>query len=387
MSEDVEAQPVGEPAKPLDVSALARSIRLAPGTLPSATVQDLINAKTAQIQGLEQQAQSLHERIETALASHEGQQASELKEDLDDCSRRWQECQHELSDLQDGYQEALLNERQVASLGSKRRLQLKEMTILVLILIVLSVLVVDMTHTLAADVAWRLFWFDTAICVVFMANFFFELVRAENKRWYWRTHWIDFITSIPIPPVVGDASVIRGGRSLRLLRMLRMMRALRALRALRVILFLWRGMEQLSRVMDVRLMKRSLVIMLGVIALGAVTIQFSEGAVEPVNSTWDRIWWSFTTTVTGGFGDIHNPESTSGRVLTVLLIIAGMVIVGVFTATLTSVLVREDEAVAELEAELQQLRTEQDRFQAEVRDDLQAIRTATGVPRDLSGND
>ncbi|MAI72887.1 MAG: hypothetical protein CMM01_18550 [Rhodopirellula sp.] len=43
--------------------------------------------------------------------------------------------------------------------------------------------------------------------------------------------------------------------------------------------------------------------------------------------------------LTGGFGDIHNPSSTSGQVLTGLLVILGMVLVGVFTATLTTIFV------------------------------------------------
>ena len=55
------------------------------------------------------------------------------------------------------------------------------------------------------------------------------------------------------------------------------------------------------------------------------------------------LWWSFTTLVTGGFADIHNPTSVGGKVLTVMLVIGGMVLVGVFTATLTSVLVRDDD--------------------------------------------
>jgi uncharacterized membrane protein (DUF106 family) len=53
------------------------------------------------------------------------------------------------------------------------------------------------------------------------------------------------------------------------------------------------------------------------------------------------MWWSFTTVVTGGFADIYNPETTGGRFLTVLLIVSGMIIVGVFTATLTSLYVEE----------------------------------------------
>ncbi|MEE2676531.1 MAG: ion channel [Planctomycetota bacterium] len=46
--------------------------------------------------------------------------------------------------------------------------------------------------------------------------------------------------------------------------------------------------------------------------------------------------------VTGGFGDIHNPITIVGRILTVVLIITGMILVGVFTATLTSLYVGEE---------------------------------------------
>ena len=47
----------------------------------------------------------------------------------------------------------------------------------------------------------------------------------------------------------------------------------------------------------------------------------------------------FTTLVTGGYGDLYNPVSSIGRFLTVILILAGMILVGIFTATLTSILV------------------------------------------------
>ena len=59
---------------------------------------------------------------------------------------------------------------------------------------------------------------------------------------------------------------------------------------------------------------------------------------------FESLWWSFTTLVTGGFADIHNPSTMGGKILTVMLVIGGMVLVGVFTATLTSVLVRDDDS-------------------------------------------
>jgi voltage-gated potassium channel len=74
-----------------------------------------------------------------------------------------------------------------------------------------------------------------------------------------------------------------------------------------------------------------------------------------VDSLGQSIWWSFTTVVTGGFGDIHNPISTSGRFLTVFLVLGGMTIVGIFTATLTSVLVGdESERLALMQRQLEE---------------------------------
>ena len=86
--------------------------------------------------------------------------------------------------------------------------------------------------------------------------------------------------------------------------------------------------------------------------IGAVAIYYLEGGADGVSNIMESIWWSFTTVVTGGFGDIYNPKTPVGRVLTVVLIIAGMILVGVFTATLTSVMVDESEEIEALKNEI-----------------------------------
>ena len=78
-----------------------------------------------------------------------------------------------------------------------------------------------------------------------------------------------------------------------------------------------------------------------------------EGEDSPVGNMMLAMWWSFTTVLTGGFGDIHNPVSIAGQVLTGVLVVTGMVFVGVFTATLTSLFVGEQsEELERLQDEL-----------------------------------
>ena len=214
--------------------------------------------------------------------------------------------------------------------------------------------VVEILPHFAVGKLWIFWIIDVICCTIFMANFFFEHRLADSKKWYWKNNWIDFITSIPLPPVqviaasqVGDIGIVRLGR------LLRAVRILRALRLFRIALFFWRGMDHLSSTLDVRLLKRSLFYGLLSLVFGACIFMGLE-RMESGSGFWASLWWSFTTLVTGGYADIHNPQTASGRILTVFLVITGMVLVGVFTATLTSVLVSDEDSlkVEELEEQV-----------------------------------
>ena len=203
--------------------------------------------------------------------------------------------------------------------------------------------VVEVHPHFAVSTLWIFWIIDVVCCTIFMANFFFEHKLAASKRWYWKNNWIDFITSIPLPPVQviaasGNIGVVRLGR------LLRAVRILRALRLFRIGLFFWRGMDHLSTTLDVRLLKRSLLYGLLSLVFGACVFMGLE-RMESGSGFWASLWWSFTTLVTGGYADIHNPETAFGRILTVFLVITGMVLVGVFTATLTSILVKDEDSL------------------------------------------
>lgn len=211
--------------------------------------------------------------------------------------------------------------------------------------------IVEVHPHFSVGTLWIFWIIDVVCCTIFMANFVFEHKLAASKTWYWKNNWIDFITSIPLPPVQviaasGDVGFVRLGR------LLRAVRILRALRLMRIGLFFWRGMDHLSTTLDVRLLKRSLLYGLLSLVFGACVFMFLEH-MESGSGFWESLWWSFTTLVTGGYADIHNPETPTGRILTVFLVITGMVLVGVFTATLTSILVKEEDAIHAEELEEQ----------------------------------
>ena len=105
-------------------------------------------------------------------------------------------------------------------------------------------------------------------------------------------------------------------------------------------------MDKLNDLLDVRMMKKSLKWGMFFIVIGGFSIYHIEGTSSGAHSGVESIalslWWSFTTVVTGGFGDIYNPSSLLGQSLTGLLVIAGMILIGVFTATLTSLYIGDE---------------------------------------------
>ncbi|MGB0592370.1 MAG: ion transporter [Myxococcota bacterium] len=356
------------------------SCHLTPGKTSPEVMKAIRDSRYAEVQEVEERVQTLGATLASLIAAGEGAAAKEVHDEIRALEQEWKTLKTELRDSNDAYFESHLRAAEVRVLGSQRAVDIKEAFIMGLILLVLGLMLYEETNEISPQLAWLFFGIDTACCAIFLVNFYFEYRLSLAKGWYWRTHWIDFVTSIPFPPAFGSAEVIRSGRAVRLIRIVRFARLARALRVLRMVFFFWRGLDQLTSVLDVRLMKRSLVLCIGVVLLGALAINMAEGHAEPVGGGWDSVWWSFTTTVTGGFGDIHNPDSGLGRVLTVVLVIMGIILVGVFTATLTTVLMPEpiDSFDAETHEAFQELVSGQlaelAKTQAELLEEIQTLK-------------
>ena len=306
--------------------------------LPTPVLERIYEDIQRDLDKVVERAKTIEEELHIKLLDGDGSSLEEAHKEMAQCKREADEIEDYKNLIYDALQEAKLKKRMAEFLGSERRANLLEVTVLALIVVVLGFMTWELFYLQGsehADTRLNIFYLDAGCCVIFLTEFFLRYRFAEDRRWYVRNHWIDFVTSIPIPAV----SELRYGRSVRLLRLIR---ALRVLRAFRIIFFFWRGMDHLSSVVNVKLMKKSMKGICVIMILGAVIIQLGEGENDAsVGSFAESMWWSFTTVVTGGFADIYNPTTTGGRFLTVLLIISGMIIVGVFTATLTSLYVEE----------------------------------------------
>jgi len=269
--------------------------------------------------------------------------------------------------IEEAFQDRHLHEGVARRLGSDLRVRGLEAVILILIGAVLAILWIESTMALTEAEQTLLTIADTAICAIFLAEFFWRMRYADSKAWYWKRFWIDFLASLPL---AGALRIGRIARVARAARVARIARAARLIRALRALAFLFRGFDKIAAIFRLQVFTRPLILTVCLLIAGGFAISRMEGtASEDVHGFWQGIWWSFTTVVTGGFGDIHNPQSAWARVLTVLLVILGIILTGALTAGLAEILLGDETASIQrkqtvIQSQLEELATRTERIEA-----------------------
>ena len=116
---------------------------------------------------------------------------------------------------------------------------------------------------------------------------------------------------------------------------------LRPLRLLRLISFGSLVLEKVSigKSIGITIKVITTTIFLGYIAAVQITIIERESPSGNIESFGDGLWWAITTITTVGYGD-HFPTTTEGRVLAVCLMVLGISLLGVVSATIAAWFIR-----------------------------------------------
>ena len=202
-------------------------------------------------------------------------------------------------------------------------------------LVLFSVEVLARPQGREAHVLWLVDWI---IWGVFILDYVVRLCLASN-RWRWFLHHLLDFAIVALPLV----------RPLRLLRLLILIELLQ-----RAVGDAFRGRIVVYTVSGVVLL----------IYTSSLAV-FDKERYLPhatINSFGKAIWWSITTVTTVGYGDVY-PVTNTGRVIAVLLMIGGISLVGVVTATLASWIIQrvaEEESLSQAAtvAHIEELRSE-----------------------------
>lgn len=92
-----------------------------------------------------------------------------------------------------------------------------------------------------------------------------------------------------------------------------------------------------TRFFHVRVMAVVSAVTAVIVLVGAVLVWTVEKSHPGTNidTFWDAVWWAMETITTVGYGD-HHPTTALGRIVAGGLMIAGIAMVGVITATVVT---------------------------------------------------
>jgi voltage-gated potassium channel len=218
---------------------------------------------------------------------------------------------------------------------------------LVLSVFSLVVLLLEVIFRRDAEVARVLDRADSFVCLFFLGDFVYSLVKAPRKLYYLATWgWIDLLSSIPV------LEAARWGRVARIARLLRLLRALRASRMLWQILRHQRGQSVA--------LAAALFAFFLIVGSSAAILRFEDVPNANIRDADDAVWWAFTTITTVGYGDRY-PVTEAGRFVAALLMTTGVGLFSAFSGALAAWFLEAggkdtDSQVAELTAEVAALR-------------------------------
>lgn len=208
---------------------------------------------------------------------------------------------------------------------------------LVLSVYVLIALFVDTVFKLSPEMSSLLQKLDTAICFIFLGDFFYHLYRAESKLAFLKWGWIDFISSIPM------LSMFRWGRIVRVVRIVRILRGIRSVKFIFGVLFENRARGTFGTVVLITLM---------LVIFSSIAILNVETALDAnIKTAGDALWWAASTVTTAGYGDKY-PVTPEGRIIGVILMTAGVGFFGTLTAYFASLFLNQGKTGGTSETEL-----------------------------------
>ena len=203
--------------------------------------------------------------------------------------------------------------------------------ILILTVISLAVMVL-LVLPLSEATLTTLRFFDNTICVVFLVDFVVNLAASRPKRDYFITKrgWLDLIGSIPSFGFFPAAGLFRIARLSRLARITRLLRGNNRKQLVDDVL---RNRGQYA--FFITAMSAFLVLSVSTVLM----VQFEAGKPGAnIETGGDALWWGFTTITTVGYGD-QFPVTLLGRATAVVVMFAGVGIIGSLASILASILV------------------------------------------------
>ena len=161
--------------------------------------------------------------------------------------------------------------------------------------------------------------FDAIVCIVLIIEFIRKLQKSENRRMFFRKNWLALLASLPVAllilPFLSHAAYAYP--------------LIVLLRILNLILLIKVISKVTERFLDATYLDKIIAVFI-VLLLGSTFVLY---CFDPnITSIFQAVWFVFQTITTVGYGDII-PSSPAGQFIGLVLIIAGVLMFSMVTAS------------------------------------------------------
>jgi voltage-gated potassium channel len=191
---------------------------------------------------------------------------------------------------------------------------------------------------------------DLGFTITFLLAFVGQFITAPDKPRWLGQNWIDLVIVVLVAiPLV------------RIFRFYRYLPLMRVTGLARLAAILSQGLRAHVRSYGRGNVYNILVTAVVVILLSAFLVQFAEEGAREANikSLDDALWWAVTTVTTVGYGDRY-PTTLPGRMVAAGLMLLGIALFGILTASLSSLFLAESREIEvnRLHRDLERVREE-----------------------------
>ena len=216
-----------------------------------------------------------------------------------------------------------------------------EKPMMFLSLLFLIIVIIPSAHPLTHQERQLLDHIDQVIWVLFALDYFGKFAIAKHKKLFFKTHLFELaIVALPF---------------------------LRPLRLLRLIPLMGYFLRYARRSLSGRLVQYVTLAATTLTTIAAV-LMYEVERTKPgatIKSLGDSLWWAISTITTVGYGDRY-PVTAIGRVIAVVVMLSGISLIGIITASIAAWIVKSDEdaadqvQMAQLLGELQEIKRKLD---------------------------